>query len=105
MVWKKKLKKNDLIGLDRAIREWSELPEAQGFGNVTAAYASPPWAHGPRVTVELSSVTDGEYDRLLFYFRKKMVGYRVVGVWTVKPRERIWPIEDPTTEPVSEVAS
>lgn len=94
--WINDLSKRDLRNLDVAISKWLKLPEAEGFGKVTGARVASPWAYGPRVTVELSDVIDGEYLKLLFYFRKKVIGFNVVGVWTIKPRERIWPsfIED-----------
>lgn len=90
--WVNKLKKGDLYNLDVAIVKWLKLPEAKGFGKVQAANVVSAWAEGPRVSVELSDVgDDGRFLRLLFYFKKKFVGFRVVGVWTIKPRERIWP--------------
>lgn len=86
----KQLKKSDLLFIESAIRKWLALPEAQGFGKVQKASMAEPWAKGPRVDIELNTITAGEYDRLLFYFEKKVLGFRVVGVWTVKPREQIW---------------
>ncbi|MCP4878345.1 MAG: hypothetical protein GY896_23065 [Gammaproteobacteria bacterium] len=88
-----RLKKTDLLFIDSSLREWLKRPEAQGFGKVASAQVAPPWAHGPRVRVGFDMVTAGEFDALLFYFRKKVLGYEVVAVWTIKPRERIWPID------------
>ncbi len=90
--WVNKLSKYDLRNLDVAISKWMKLPEAGGFGKVQAASVMSAWSEGPRINVELSDVHDGEFLRLLFYFRKKYIGFRVVGVWTVKPREKIWPV-------------
>ncbi len=90
--WVNKLSKGELRSLDVAISKWMKLPEAEGFGKVQAATVMSAWAEGPRISVELSDVHDGEFLRLLFYFRKKFVGFRVVGVWTTKPREKIWPL-------------
>lgn len=90
--WVNKLSKKDLRNLDVAIYKWMKLPEAEGFGKVQAASLMSAWAEGPRISVELSDVHDGEFLRLLFYFRKKVLGFRVVGVWTTKPREKIWPL-------------
>jgi hypothetical protein len=92
----KRIKKSDVLFMESAIKKWFALPEAQGFGRVQKADMMPPWDKGPRVMTELSTITEGEFDKLLFYFRKKTLGYQVVAVWTVKPRERIWATEDPT---------
>jgi hypothetical protein len=95
--WVNKLKKSDLYNLDVAISKWMKLPEAEGFGKVQAANVVSAWAEGPRVNVELSDIDDdGSFLRLLFYFKKKFVGFRIVGVWTVRPREKIWPAEKPS---------
>ncbi len=86
------LKRGDFAFMASAIDRWLGLPEAQGFGKVTGAKISVPWAEGPRVDVELTDIGEnGGYLHLLFYFSKKMLGYRVVAVWTMEPRERIWP--------------
>lgn len=92
--WVNKISKYELKNLDVAISKWMKLPEAEGFGKVQAATLISAWAEGPRVNVELD---DFEATRLLFYFRKKYIGFRIVGVWTVKPRRKIWwPLDERT---------
>ncbi len=89
--WIIDVKKGELISLQAAIYRWLKLPEAEGFGKVTMAHITHPWANGPRIIVELDDIHEGEFLKLMFYFEKRILGFRVVGVWTIKPREKLWP--------------
>ena len=95
----KRLKKRELDSMNAATDKWFKRPEAQGFAKIRSAHVSHRWAHGPRGVIELDEVGEnGKFLELLFYYRRKVIGYNVVAVWTLDPREKIWDInEGPTT--------
>lgn len=70
--------------MQRAVERWLDGP-GDGMGAMQHSQKLPDWAHGPRFAIITQTG-----DHLIFYLRPKTIGYRVVAVWNVDPRERIW---------------